>query len=122
MGLVKSQWGCLKRQWGSLSIGLLQGIVSSSQCTCPVILNWFKMATADDNSGFKVEMLTAENYFSWKFNMKMFLIGKDLLEIVTRAETLPGTASQEEQKDLKGKSCSCIRMFFRSFYQFTDLC
>ena len=59
------------------------------------------MATADDNNDFKVEKLTAENYFSWKFNMKMFLIGKDLWEIVTGAETLPGTASQEEQKRFK---------------------
>ena len=56
------------------------------------------MATADDNSGFKVEKLTAENYFLWKYNMKMFLFGIDLWEIVTRAETLPGTASQEKQK------------------------
>ena len=33
--------------------------------------------------------------------MKMFLIVKDLWEIVTGAETLPGTASQEEQKRFK---------------------
>ena len=60
------------------------------------------MATADDdNSSFKVERLTAENYFSWKFNMKMFLIGKKLWEMVTAAESLPGTASQEEQKRFK---------------------
>ena len=59
------------------------------------------MATADDNSGFQVEKLTAENYFSWRFNMKMFLIGKDLCEIVTGTETLPERASQEEQKRFK---------------------
>ena len=59
------------------------------------------MTTADDNGGFKVQKLSAENYFSWTFNMKMFLIGKDLWEIVTGTETLPGTASQEEQKRFK---------------------
>ena len=59
------------------------------------------MANADDNSGFQVEKLTAENYFSWTFNMKMFLIAKDLWEIVTGAETLQRTASQEEQKRFK---------------------
>ena len=78
----------------------VSSINRSSLCTCLVILNWFQMSSADDNSGFKVEKLTAEN-FSWKFNMKMFLIGKDLWENVTGAETLPGTSSQEEQKRFK---------------------
>ena len=35
-----------------------------------------KMASADNS--FKIEKLTAENYHSWKFNIKMSLIGKDL--------------------------------------------
>ena len=30
----------------------------------------------DNNSGFKVDKLTADNYHHWKFNMRMFLIGK----------------------------------------------
>ena len=35
-------------------------------------------------SSFKVEKLATENYDVWKFNMKMYLIGNDLWEIVTR--------------------------------------
>ena len=89
--------------------------LSSLQCTCPVTLNWFEMATADDNSGFRVEKLTAENYFSWKFNMKVFLIGKDLWEIVTGAETLPGTASQEEQRRFKKRESLLLHSYVCQF-------
>jgi len=40
------------------------------------------MASQED-IGFKVEKLSGENYHSWKFQMKMYLIGKDLWDIVT---------------------------------------
>ena len=30
VGLVESQWGCLESQWGRLSMGMLQGVGSSS--------------------------------------------------------------------------------------------
>ena len=36
-----------------------------------------------EDSTFKVEKMTAENYHAWKFNMKMYLIGTDLWEIVS---------------------------------------
>ena len=51
---------------------------------------------ATDDVGFKVEKLTGDNYHHWKFQMKMCLIGKDVWEIVTGAETLPADASAEE--------------------------
>ena len=47
---------------------------------------------------FKIEKLTGENYHNWKFQMKMYLIGKDLLEIVTGTEVLDETASAQEQR------------------------
>ena len=53
---------------------------------------------ATDDIGFKVEKLTGANYYRRKFQMKMCLIGKDLWEIVTGAETLPADASAEEQR------------------------
>ena len=54
------------------------------------------MATAED--AFKVEKLTGDNYHSWKFNMKMYLIGKDLWEIVTGTEMQNADASAEEER------------------------
>ena len=62
------------------------------------------MATAEDTCVtvvLKVEKLTGDNYYSWKFQMKMFLITKDLWEIVTGAESLKGSATAEEQRKLK---------------------
>ena len=56
---------------------------------------------ATDDVGFKVEKLTGDNYHHWKFQMKMCLIGKDLWEIVTGAETLPADASAEEQRKFR---------------------
>jgi len=46
------------------------------------------MATGIEDSGFKVDKLTGNNYHTWKFQMKMCLIGKDLWGIVTGDETL----------------------------------
>ena len=57
------------------------------------------MASAGDS--FKIEKLTVENYHSWKFNIKMSLIGKDLWEIVQGTETLAEDDSAEEQRKFK---------------------
>ena len=60
------------------------------------------MATTEEtNNSYRVEKLTANNYYNWKFNMKMCLIGKDLWEIVTGAETLPLGTSQEKRQKFK---------------------
>ena len=57
------------------------------------------MVSADDS--FKIEKLTAENYHSWKFNIKMSPIGKDLWEIVQGTDTLAEDASAKEQRKFK---------------------
>ena len=69
------------------------------------------MATED----FKIEKLTAENYHSWKFNMKMYLIGKDLWEIVTGTEVMDDNISDVERRRFKKREnqalaaiCLCI--------------
>ena len=49
---------------------------------------------------FKFEKLTAGNY-TWRFNMKMYLIGKDLWDIVTVAETLCEEATADQKKQFK---------------------
>ena len=53
--------------------------------------------TAEDIS-FKAEKLTGDNYHSWKFQMKMCLIGKDLWEIVTGTDQLAEGATDAEQR------------------------
>ena len=50
---------------------------------------------------FRVEKLTSDNFFSWKFNMRMCLIGMDLFDIVQGTETLPESASQEKKQRFK---------------------
>ena len=52
-------------------------------------------------AGFSVEKLTAENYHTWKFSIKMYLIGKDLWEIVDGTETVGENASEDERRTFK---------------------
>ena len=59
------------------------------------------MATEDIS--FKVEKLTGDNYHSWKFQMKMCLIGKDLWEIVTGTDQLAEGATDAEQRKFRKK-------------------
>ena len=54
-----------------------------------------------EGTSFKVEKLTAENYHSWKFNIKMYLIGKDLWEIIEGVEVVGENANEEEKKKFK---------------------
>ena len=51
------------------------------------------MAMSNEDALFKMEKLNTDNYHSWKFSMKMFLIGKDLWEIVQGTEILPREAA-----------------------------
>ena len=51
--------------------------------------------------GFKIEKLTADNFHSWKFNMKMYLIGKDLWDLVQGVEVLDRTAEEDEKKKFR---------------------
>ena len=60
---------------------------------------------AVEETNFKIEKLTAENYHSRKFNMKMYLIGNDLWEIVSGIETENDHEGvSERQKFLKRKN------------------
>ena len=58
------------------------------------------MAVADE-ANFKVERLTADNYYSWKFNMKMYLIGKDLWDIVNGTEVVAHDADDADKRKFK---------------------
>ena len=55
-------------------------------------------SSTDRDVEFKFEKLTTENYHTWKFNMKMFLIGKDLWDVVQGTETIGENATVEERR------------------------
>ena len=68
------------------------------------------MAVAGD-VGLKIEKLTGENYHNWKFQLKMYLIGKDLWEIVTGTEVLGEGSSTQEQRSFKkmeNQALACV--------------
>ena len=73
------------------------------------------MATED--TSFKIEKLTAENYHSWKFNMKMYLIGKDLWEIVTGDEIILDDMSEAVNVKLKNVKIKRLLPFVWGFQQ-----
>ena len=53
------------------------------------------MSSTVEESGFRVEKLSSENYHNWKFDMRMLLIGKDLWEIVSGGEVLAQGAPEK---------------------------
>ena len=65
---------------------------------------------ATEELSCKFEKLTADNYHSWKFNMKMYLIGKDLWEIVTGTEVLSDEASEAEKRKFKKDENKALAM------------
>ena len=64
------------------------------------------MATED--LSFKFEKRTAENYHSWKFNMKMYMIGKNLWEIVNGTEVWSDEAEKRKFKKSDNKALAII--------------
>ena len=59
------------------------------------------ISMAAEDTGVKVERLTGDNYHSWRFQMKMYLIGKDLWDIVTGLEVLDPEETAEEERKLR---------------------
>ena len=73
--------------------------------------------------GFKLDKLTADNFHSWKFNMKMFLIGKDLWDLVEGTETLGEEATEDKKEKIQEKRKFVIINYLSfSKFRFTDLC
>ena len=67
------------------------------------------MATAvDETNNFKVDKLTSDNYHHWKFNVKMYLIGKDLWEIVSGEEVLAEDANEETKRKFKKRENAAL--------------
>ena len=54
-----------------------------------------------DESNLKIEKLTSENYHSWKFQIKMYLIGKDLWDIVRGTEVLKVNPTADERSKFR---------------------
>ena len=65
----------------------------------------FSMAVSNEDSMlFKVEKLTTDNYHSWKYSMKLFLMGKGLWDIVSGDETLPEEADENAKKNFNKRA------------------
>ena len=56
---------------------------------------------AVEEAHFKLEKLTVENYHGWKFSVKMYLIGKDLWDIVQGTEVLAEDANEDDKKKFR---------------------
>jgi hypothetical protein len=71
------------------------------------------MSIASEETSYKVEKLNVDNYYSWKFNLKMYLVGRDLWEIVDGTEMLenvPDEASirRFRKRDNQALSIICL--------------
>ena len=53
------------------------------------------------DNDFKIQKLSAENFHAWSFNMKMYLIGKDLWEIVTGTEVADEAWTETQKRNFK---------------------
>ena len=78
------------------------------------------MAVADE-ANFKVEMLTADNYYSWKFNMKMYLIGKYLWDIVNCTEVVAHDADDADKRKSKKRENMSLATVCLSFSQIPQI-
>ena len=77
------------------------------------------MAMVQDTSSFKVEKLTTDNYYTWKFNMKIFLIGKDLWDIVNGNEQLDENADADVRNKFRRRDNQALAIICLSIS--TDL-
>ena len=42
------------------------------------------MSIPTEETSYKFQKLNADNYYAWKFNIRMYLVGRDLWEIVAK--------------------------------------
>ena len=75
-----------------------------------------KMASGEDNN-FRIQKLTGENYYNWKFDIKMLLMGKDIWDIVTGDEVLDENATNRETKSFKKRDNSALSTICLSISQ-----
>ena len=55
-------------------------------------------------SSLNFDKLNMDNYHAWEFSMRMFLIGKNLWEIVQGTETLPNDANDDAKDKFRKRS------------------
>ena len=55
-------------------------------------------------SSLNFDKLNVDNYHAWEFSMRMFLIGKNLWEIVQGTETLPNDANDDTKEKFQKRS------------------
>ena len=80
---------------------------------------------SSEEIGFRMDKLNGDNYHTWKFQMKMYLIGKDLWDIVEGTEVLADGVPDVEQKKFKKRMnlalsyvclsvCTSLQIYIRS--------
>ena len=60
---------------------------------------------------YRLEKLSSDNYYNWKFDMRMLLIGKDLWDIVSGAEVVANDASPAQKESFRKRSRELCRKF-----------
>ena len=71
------------------------------------------MSIPTEETSYKFQKLNADNYYAWKFNIRMYLVGRDLWEIVEGTEVLQEGADAEStrkfrKRDNKALSDICL--------------
>ena len=69
-----------------------------------------KMASGDNRVHGSFPALSSDNYYAWKFDMKMLLIGRDVWDIVTGDEELEEGATQKEERSFKKRENQALSM------------
>ena len=72
-------------------------------------------SSASDESNLRIEKLNSENYYNWKFDVKMLLVGKDLWDIVTGEEIVDDEMPERDRasykkRDNKALSVICLAL------------
>ncbi len=57
--------------------------------------------SGDEQIKINIEKLNEKNFYTWKYNLKMHLVGKDLWEIVSGDEELSLNANADARKRFK---------------------
>ena len=79
------------------------------------------MASFTEDNNYRrnagIEVLNGENYYAWKFDMKMLLVGKDVWDIVTGEEVLDADATIKVKNNWNPKTAQ-EQAFLMSFGTF----
>ena len=56
------------------------------------------MDLAEDFGNMSLRKLDGDNYHNWKFNMRMYLMGKDIWDVVDGTDSIADDANDDERR------------------------